>query len=189
MLKKGSKTWLIVAVAGANVSLKRPFTASSSKNHSFAWRWLISPGKLTWGGGHYHDVFDLYDQELAAHVDTLLALFKRHYLTAFDKHDFVPLFSSIINYLTTNQELQALMHEAYNQSRALAEITHAFHTTVTLSEVADFGGQNDLATQLEINYNLAGVLTILTDWQKGNINASVTELTTSLAAIARHHWQ
>lgn len=53
--------------------------------------------------GHYHDVFDLYDQELAAHVDTLLALFKRHYLTAFDKHDFVPLFSSIINYLTTNQ--------------------------------------------------------------------------------------
>ena len=130
--------------------------------------------------GHYHDVFDLYDQELAAHVDTLLALFKRHYLTAFDKHDFVPLFSSIINYLTTNQELQALMHEAYNQSQALA---------VTLSEVAVFGGQNDLATQLEINYNLAGVLTILTDWQKGNINASVTELTTSLAAIARHHWQ
>ncbi|MDH5018264.1 hypothetical protein QFK68_08600 [Limosilactobacillus fermentum] len=43
------------------------------------------------------------------------------------------------------------MHEAYNQSRALAEITHAFQTTVTLSEVADFGGQNDLATQLEIN--------------------------------------
>ncbi|WP_455419521.1 TetR/AcrR family transcriptional regulator [Limosilactobacillus fermentum] len=139
--------------------------------------------------GHYHDVFDLYDQELAAHVDTLLALFKRHYLTAFDKHDFVPLFSSIINYLTTNQELQALMHEAYNKSRALAEITHAFQTTVTLSEVAVFGGQNDLATQLEINYNLAGVLTILTDWQKGNINASVTELTTSPAAIARHYWQ
>lgn len=81
------------------------------------------------------------------------------------------------------------MYEAYNQSRALAEITHAFQTTVTLSEVADFGGQNDLATQLEINYNLAGVLTILTDWQKGNINASVTELTASLAAIARHHWQ
>ena len=56
------------------------------------------------------------------------------------------------------------MHEAYNQSRALAEITHAFQTTVTLSEVADFGGQNDLATQLEINYNLAGVLTILSPW-------------------------
>lgn len=55
------------------------------------------------------------------------------------------------------------MHESYNQSRALAEITHAFQTTVTLSEVADFGGQNDLAAQLEINYNLAGVLTILTD--------------------------
>lgn len=109
-------------------------------------------------------------------------------LNAFDKHDFVPLFSSIINYLTTNQELKALMHEAYNKSRALAEITHAFQT-VTLSEVAVFGGQNDLATQLEINYNLAGVLTILTDWQKGNINASVTELTTSPAAIARHHWQ
>lgn len=81
------------------------------------------------------------------------------------------------------------MHEAYNKSRALAEITHAFQTTVTLSEVAVFGGQNDLATQLEINYNLAGVLTILTDWQKGNINAIVTELTTSPAAIARHHWQ
>ncbi|MCE0561302.1 hypothetical protein LR965_09915, partial [Limosilactobacillus fermentum] len=48
--------------------------------------------------------------------------------------------------------------------------------------------QQDL-TKSQINYNLAGVLTILTDWQKGNINASVTELTTSLAAIARHHWQ
>ncbi|QZY77526.1 hypothetical protein [Limosilactobacillus fermentum] len=48
--------------------------------------------------------------------------------------------------------------------------------------------QQDL-TKSQINYNLAGVLTILTDWQKGNINANVTELTTSLAAIARHHWQ
>lgn len=56
--------------------------------------------------GHYHDVFNLYDQELAAHFDTLLALFKRHYLTAFDKYGFVPLFSSIINYLTTNRSFR-----------------------------------------------------------------------------------
>ncbi|BCQ31742.1 hypothetical protein [Limosilactobacillus fermentum] len=77
---------------------------------------------------------------MAAHVDTLLALFKRHYLTAFDKHDFVPLFSYIINYLTTNQELQALMHEAYNQSRALAEITHAFQTTVWGNSLTGFLG-------------------------------------------------
>lgn len=132
---------------------------------------------------HYQDIYDLHQSIIDELVQDLLKIFRKHYPKAVENNDFIPLFCSLSDYISSQQDLFTFL------TSQNSVITTSYLQDCFKHELINYDNLGSSLEQLIDNiYGVSGIFGILTDWLQGKIKASPKELGEAIGNFANKYW-
>lgn len=129
---------------------------------------------------HYKDVYDLYDQITQQLLNNLSDLVDQTYPKDPGPTAFMQLAQSVIDYLSSNQKtVQIILHDK-NSAHFIEQIRSLFINKVMEKEHIPLSNH---AYHIDVIYNINGVIGVIIDWERGQLDCSKKDVIERLAYI------
>jgi AcrR family transcriptional regulator len=128
---------------------------------------------------HYRDVFDLRDKLVEEKLQEMLRLFEASYPENNDS-SYLTLFYRLVKFISDNKEFFILFTENGRNAQLMDQVKALFKEKIIEMEGTP---KDDKIHNVQISYNVAGVIGVFSDWLLGELTLTDEELTAIVSNI------
>lgn len=129
---------------------------------------------------YYKDVYDLYDQITKRLLNDLSILVDDTYPKESDPNAFLKLTQSVIEYLSSEQETVKILLQEKNGAHFVEQIRSLFIKKIMDKENIPLSNH---AYHIDVVFNINGVIGVIIDWIRGNLQCTRNDVIERLAHI------